>query len=84
MAAPEVKVLTVNAVFNGGVGPVDSGRLASEVETSVRWLVERGFEIKSIMPVTSGVWAAKRSSYGWGYGFGYTSAVLITGVKTSG
>ncbi len=73
---------------------IDIVRLNEDINQEVERLNNSGYEIISITPITSGEYkydykaptinAGSRASYGWGYGFSYTSGVIITAKKING
>ena len=74
---------------------IDGERFSKDIGTAINALEVDGFEIVSITPVLCGSYkfdvkapvinAADRASYGWGYGFSYTSgATVVARLRTLG
>ena len=59
---------------------IDAKRLQKDVQSAVEELNREGFEVVAITPLTSGMYEASGGYDGWGYGFSFTEAVLITAI----
>jgi hypothetical protein len=58
---------------------VDSERLQRDVQLALEELNREGYEVVAITPITSGNYSSSSNDYGgYGYGFSYTDAILIT------
>jgi hypothetical protein len=67
---------------------IDIVRLNLDINNEIEKLNNSGYEVISITPITSGeykydysVLTSYKIGYGWGYGFSYTSGVIITAKK---
>lgn len=89
---------TVKSSAKVATGPsdsvVDGKRLAYDMQLAIVGLEEDGYEVVSVMPVTSGCHhhevrevkgkgftATPVAGWGYGYGFSYTEGVIITARK---
>lgn len=72
----------------------DGKKLATDIDAAIKQLAGKGYEVVEIIPVTKGEYRWRNeqtvdrggsnsaaSAYGWGYGFGITSGVLIVAKK---
>ena len=74
---------------------IDGDRLTRDISTAVQGLNNNGYEVISIMPISSGVCnkdfkegrggdnCSIGGAYGYGYGFSYTSGVTIISKKVT-
>ncbi len=75
---------------------IDGVQLAQDIDNVVRELNNKGYEVVSITPITSGnyergyrpIGSAKQNNfeyggYGYGFGFSYTEGVVILGKKVN-
>lgn len=71
---------TKSGIFGGekDLDEVDGEDLASRIESECNALVSEGYKIANIMPINSGDHNFKN---GVGYGYGYTSGVIIVANK---
>lgn len=65
---------------------IDSLRLSKDINVAIQKLNTDGYEVVSIIPITSGNYDFKWStslerSYGYGYGYSYTDSIIIIGQK---
>jgi hypothetical protein len=65
---------------------IDGEAFAKEVEQAIAQLNKEGYEVQSVLPITSGQynWRASRElhlSYGYGYGYSFTEGAIIIGRK---
>lgn len=59
---------------------VDGASLAHQIEVTCNGLIDSGYQITQIMPVSSGGHNYK-NGVGYGYGYGYTSGVVVVASK---
>ena len=71
---------------------VDGERLMEDLNNTIKSINEDGYEVVSILPITSGNYnyrtyhgglAGDSYGYGYGYGYSYTSSMIITIKKIS-
>ena len=65
---------------------IDGNRLSKDIDVATQKLNTDGYEVISIMPVTSGNydfdWKVNiNGGYGYGYGYSYTDSVIIIGKR---
>lgn len=72
---------------------IDSDRLAQDLESAVTNLNNKGYEVVSVTPITSGAYNFKYrmnsggyegkgyGGYGYGYGYSYTDSLIVTAKK---
>lgn len=63
---------------------IDGERLAKDVESGVKQLNDEGYEVQSVLPVTSGdYWWNREVNLSYGYGYSFTEGVIIIARKTN-
>ena len=85
---PITKTVTTRKQTGQSDCHIDGQRLSEDIEIYSNQLVNEGYDIISILPITSGDWRHNKNlsgSAGWGYGYGYsyTDGVTIVGRKNS-